>query len=77
MSTMVRFTQEEKTLMMLYSPGTRTGLLEKLQSMRGQLTPGEQWLRELTDRTMGKLTEFNDAEFDAMDLYEGIELLGL
>ena len=30
----MRFTDDEWMLMMLYSPGTRTGLIEELQNMR-------------------------------------------
>ena len=32
----MRFTDDEWMLMMLYSPGTRTGLIEELQKIDGQ-----------------------------------------
>ena len=69
---MTRFNREEKILMMLYNPGTRTGLIEELQEMRSQLTPGERRLRKLTDRTLEKLSALSDEEFDALELYPEI-----
>ena len=33
----MRFTDDEWMLMMLYSPGTRTGLIEELQKMQKSL----------------------------------------
>jgi hypothetical protein len=69
---MTRFNREEKFLMMLYNPGTRTGLIEELQEMRSQLTPGERRLRKLTDRTLEKLSALSDEEFDALELYPEI-----
>ena len=33
----MRFTDDEWMLMMLYSPGTRTGLIEELQTMQKSL----------------------------------------
>ena len=69
---MTRFSREEKFLMMLYNPGTRIGLIEELQEMRSQLTPGERRLRKLTDRTLEKLSALSDEEFDALELYPEI-----
>ena len=69
---MTRFNREEKFLMMLYNPGTRAGLIEELQEMRSQLTPGERRLRKLTDRTLEKLTAISDGDFDALELYPEI-----
>lgn len=66
---MTRFNREERFLMMLYSPGTRAGLIEELLKMRCQLTPGERRLRKLTDRTLEKLSALSDEEFDALELY--------
>lgn len=69
---MTRFNREERFLMMLYNPGSRTGLIAELETMRGQLTPGERRLRRLTDRTLEKLYTISDAEFDALELYPEI-----
>lgn len=65
----MRFNREEMFLMMLYSPGTRTGLMEELQQMRSQLMKSERRLRSLTDRTLQKLSEITDEEFDRLELY--------
>lgn len=70
---MMRFNREEMFLMMLYSPGTRAGLVQELQKMRSQLTSGERRLRKLTDRVLQKLSETSDDEFDALELYPDIE----
>ena len=41
---MMRFNREEMLLMMLYSPGSRTGLITELLKVRTCLTPGERRL---------------------------------
>ena len=69
---MTQFSREERFFMMLYNPGTRTSLIEELQEMRSQLTPGERRLRKLTDRTLEKLTAISDGDFDALELYPEI-----
>ena len=66
---MTRFNREEMFLMMLYSPGTRAGLIAELNGVRQCLTPGERRLRKLVDRTLGKLSDMSDKEFDALELY--------
>lgn len=66
---MTRFNREEMFLMMLYSPGTRAGLIAELNGVRECLTPGERRLRKLVDRTLGKLSDMSDEEFDALELY--------
>lgn len=48
------FTQDERFLMMLYSPGTKSGLVKALREMRCCLTPEEGELLELTDRVLEK-----------------------
>ena len=46
---MGNFTFEETNLLCIYNTGSRTGLIEALTEMRGELSPGEAELRELTD----------------------------
>lgn len=67
----MNFTQEELTLMMLYSPGTRLGLMVALREMRGALTEPERRLRSLTDTVLSKLELLTDEAFDALPLYPG------
>jgi hypothetical protein len=68
----MNFTHEELVLMMLYNPGTRSGLIEMLQEMREQLQPDEAELRGLTDSTLEKLAAISDADFDRLDLYDAL-----
>ena len=49
--------------------GSRTGLIEALTEMRGELSPEETELRELTDSALMKLRAMSDAEFAELDLY--------
>ena len=52
---MGNFTFEEMNLMCIYNTGSRTGLIDSLREMRGELAPEETELRELTDSALGKL----------------------
>ena len=45
---MGNFTFEEMNLMCIYNTGNRTGLIDSLREMRGELSPEETELRELT-----------------------------
>ena len=56
-------------LMMLYSPGTRTGLIAELQTMQKSLTGRDRNLRRWTASLLAKLAEMTDAEYEALDLY--------
>ena len=69
----MNFTGKELTLMMIYSPGTRPGLIEALKNMRGELTKSERSLRTLTDSVLGKLEKLTDEEFEALPLYPDID----
>ena len=48
---------------------SRTGLIDSLREMRGELAPEETELRELTDSALGKLQAMSDAEFAELELY--------
>ena len=52
---MNNFTFEETNLLCIYNTGSRTGLIDALTEMRGELSPEEAELRELTDSALGKL----------------------
>ena len=62
-------TFEETNLLCIYNPGTRQGLIDALTEMRGELSPEEAELRELTDSALGKLQAMNDTEFAELELY--------
>ena len=66
---MGNFTFEEMNLMCIYNTGSRTGLIDSLREMRGELAPAETELRELTDSALGKLQAMSDAEFAELELY--------
>ena len=63
----MNFDYEELTLMMLYTPGTRLGLIQELRLMQFYLAPDEVALRELSERVIEKLKLLTDAEFDEVE----------
>ena len=62
-------TFEETNLRCIYNTGCRTGRIEALTEMRGELSPEEIELRELTDSALEKLQAMSDAEFAELELY--------
>ena len=66
---MNNFTFEDTNLLCIYNTGSRTGLIDDLTEMRGELSPEEAELRELTDSALGKLQAMNDTEFVELELY--------
>lgn len=70
---MMRFNRDEMFLMMLYSPGDRSGLIKALKKMRGQLAPDETFLSALSESVIYKLSRMSDEEFEKLDLYAGLE----
>lgn len=69
----MELTREELFLMMLYSPGDRSGLIKALKKMRGQLAPDETFLSALSESVLQKLSAMDDEEFEKLDLYAGLE----
>ena len=63
------FTQDEQTMMMLYSPGTVSGLREALTQMKAQLAEDEAELRSLADSVLRKLSDMDDETFERLNLY--------
>ena len=53
----------------IYNTGSRMGLIESLNEMRGELSAEETELLELTDRTLRKLQTMTDDEFAELELY--------
>lgn len=66
---MMNFTRDELNLMMLYSPGTRSGLCEALLQMKKQLSEEEADLSALADSVLNKLSGMDDETFDRLNLY--------
>jgi hypothetical protein len=55
--------------MCIYNTGSRAGLIESLNEMRGELLAEETELMELTDSTLRKLQAMTDDEFAELELY--------
>ncbi len=55
--------------MCIYNTGSRAGLIESLNEMRGELSAEETELMELTDSTLRKLQAMTDDEFAELELY--------
>ena len=66
---MGNFTFEEMNLMCIYNTSSRTGLIDSLRDMRGELAPEETELRELTDSALMKLCVMTDEDFSQLELY--------
>ena len=66
---MGNLTFEEINLMCIYNTGSRTGLIEALTEMCGELAPEETELRELTDSALTKLCAMTDEDFAQLELY--------
>ena len=66
---MMDFTHDELNLMMLYSPGTLSGLREALTQMKEQLAEDEAELRTLADSVLNKLSAMDDETFERLNLY--------
>jgi len=62
------FTLAETNLMVIYSTGTRLGLLAELGNMLTFVSDDEPELRQMTVSVMRKLRQMSDEEFDALDL---------
>ena len=63
------FTFEETNLLWIYNTGSRAGLVEALTEMRGELSPEETELRELTNSALSKLQTMSNEEFAQLELY--------
>ena len=66
---MIGFTPEEQMVVLLYSPGTRPGLIAELTAMKQQLTPREKKLKRLADSVLSKLEQITDEEFESLDFF--------
>ena len=69
---MMDFTQDERNMMMLYSPGTRSGLCEALTLMKEQLSEDESELFALADSVLRKVSAMGTRQ---SQLYERLERL--
>ena len=69
------FSRDEEVLMMLYSPGSRSGLVKALGKMSADLDlddPEDNQLYQLTQSVLAKLEQMTAAEFRQLDLYRNL-----
>ena len=64
----MKLTLDERMMILLYSPGTKSGLVSKLHEIQRCLTPEETELIALTQRVLIKVTAMTDEEFQTLDL---------
>ena len=60
----MEFTNDEKMLIMLYNPGTRTGLIMELAKLTENLTMEDEDLKGMVGRLVPKLAQLTDKEFN-------------
>lgn len=60
----MEFTNDEKMLIMLYNPGTRTGLIMELAKLIENLTTEDEDLKGMVGRLVPKLAQLTDKEFN-------------
>ena len=60
----MEFTNDEKMLIMLYNPGTRTGLIMELAKLKENLTTEDEDLKGMVGRLVPKLAQLTDKEFN-------------
>ena len=60
----MEFTNYEKMLIMLYNPGTRTGLIMELAKLTENLTTEDEDLKGMVGRLVPKLAQLTDKEFN-------------
>lgn len=69
------FSRDEEVLMMLYSPGSKSGLVKALGKMSVDLDlddPEDNQLYQLTQSVLAKLERMTAAEFRQLDLYRNL-----
>ena len=69
------FSRDEEVLMMLYSPGSKSGLVNALRKMSADLDlddPEDNQLYQLTQSVLVKLERLTAVEFRQLDLYRNL-----
>lgn len=62
-------TLDERMMILLYSPGTKPGLVSKLHEIQRCLTPEETELMALTQRVLTKVDAMSNTEFAELRLF--------
>lgn len=61
-------TLDERMMILLYSPGSKSGLVTKLHEIQRCLTTEETELMALTQRVLTNVVVMTDEEFQTLDL---------
>lgn len=67
------FTKEEQSLISIYYPGSRVGLINSIESIRKDLTEADAELDRLTASVLAKVRSMTDAQFGALKIRSWFE----
>lgn len=67
------FTDEERSLISIYNPGTRAGLIAGIETIRKDLAPADRELAELTTSVLEKVKKMTDEQFREMNFRFWVE----
>ena len=64
----VTFSDDERIIMIIYTPGTRLGLIRIFEEMLPELTPDDSTLEHWITSALEKLRLISDEEFEELEL---------
>lgn len=67
------FTKEEQSLISIYYPGSRVGLINSIEAIRKDLTEADAELACLTTSILDKVCSMTDTQFDALKIRSWFE----
>lgn len=72
----ITFTNEERTLLVLYLEDTREQTMENISEMQKELTSAEKELFLLAEDVMEKLSSLTEEEFQKLDFFSDFPIGG-
>ena len=67
------FTKEEQSLISIYNPGSRSGLINSIEAIRKDLTETDAELDRLTASVLAKVRNMTDAQFGDLKIRSWFE----
>ena len=67
------FTKEEQSLISIYNPGSRSGLINSIEAIRKDLTEADAELDWLTASVLAKVRNMTDAQFGDLKIRSWFE----
>ena len=67
------FTKEEQSLISIYNPGSRSGLINSIEAIRKDLTETDAELDRLTASVLAKVRNMTDAQFSDLKIRSWFE----